>query len=202
MDGRSWILLAAIATLIAAGPSTSGPYVLTKKKGEPSRAHPGQVVDFDTKAGIEGASAKAYGSQEREGSEPCPGFKDRLSADTTDKVGQFKFTVERSTYTAVYCKDAYHPRVETTNRSEKDGTPVRPTPVKLMPFSKDVPAYKDLVAGELSSFLSDLRYLRAARPDQFHEALHEAAETMGDPFLDHALESALDRPERVKPESR
>jgi len=168
---------------------------------EPARTHPGQVVDFDHGTPVDGASANAYGSQERDekGDGSCPVYKERLSSEKSAATGAFKFVIDRATYTATYCKPGFQPRVEPDNKSESDGASVQPAPIKLMPLSADVPAYKAMVARQLSAFMADLRYLQQARPEQFRDALRDASEkTLQDPFLAERIEFILARQNQKK----
>ncbi len=186
MDRRQLLVLASVAVLTIAGRSSGA--------AEPARTHPGQVVDFDHGTPVDGVSANAYGSQERDekGDASCPTYKERLSDDTSNGAGAFKFLIDRPAYLATYCKPGFQPRVERDNKSERNGDPIQPVPIKLMPLSADVPAYKAMVARHLSAFMADLRYLQQARPEQFHEALRDASEsTLHDPFFAERIESIL-----------
>jgi hypothetical protein len=185
MDRWQLRVLAVVAGLMVLGSSGAG---------EAARVHTGQVVDFDRGTPLDGASTNAYGTQDRDekGDTTCPTYKERLSADKSNAAGAFRFIIDRPVYVATYCKPGFQPRVERDNKSERDGQPIQPAPIKLMPLSADASAYRAIVAHQMSAFLADLRYLQQARPDQFREALREASEkSLRDPFFAERIEHML-----------
>ncbi len=100
-------------------------------------SHPGTIVDAYSRKGIM-ADAYAYASQTASKGPGCPTYASLLDGQKSSlPAGDFTFHIDpqNSTYLAVYCKQGYAPRTETTNDNSSDNTRVLPDPLTLYPTS-------------------------------------------------------------------
>jgi hypothetical protein len=133
------------------------------------KKHRGQVVDVDNKRPI-GAKVSAWRLVQKSGSsDGCPIYGQALDVQAADsKTGNFVLQIpsDEGDYKTTTCLNDYYPRTDEPQSRDEDS--VSPNPVKLL-HRADGNAYRQAVRRELQEFISDLRYLRDSRSEDFQQ---------------------------------
>ena len=168
---------ALIAQQAAQGPPLYGGTVLSKVSG----------------GGVAGTTVIAYRDvSKRTGSNRCPEFGAREGATMTAVAGQFLLQVSANlnTFGAVYCHDAFFPRVEPINPRREPGSPPPPPrmaqdPITLIPLNTTAEQTESFLVRELNRITRDIQYAESTEGPTgqkvpLQEALSRLAKTNGE----------------------
>jgi hypothetical protein len=150
-------------------------------------AHTGEVVIMHTGQPIGDVEIAAWPELGQSGllGGRCPeyGKTPLAAAHSNSSSGKFTLNVGSSsgTYTITYCAgDEFFPRVDTRLSNDRNGSPIVPTPVGLLPKDIAPEDYESLVKHDVTLTLNLLHYLWSADPEKFNAAVNQLTSETGE----------------------